>query len=350
MNLLTFVAITAFFAIMIDGYVLPYSPDEFNKVNDFMDIYYMSKEQAIIDQLGLIIKKHKMSRHVTLQLLHTHFKIDDEIIVEKMTHNESLTKPIKINNIDMTTIVPYLFKFTRDGNVIPLEYVKSSKFASVDKMERTINMTIADNSTAFVKDFVSTLLSLDVIDIFGIGISHRDHISNSHGGHTTENSDSIERFYHVVGTVTKTNSNSTGQSCSHSSCTHGCASHCSMNSHSLHNPIIQDCSHHSCTHGCASHCSMNSHALNKNKPKIQACAHQCSHHCNSTSHNLAEKTGVQACAHQCSHHCNSHNLTNQTKIQACAHQCSHHCNSTSHNHDGHKEDEIITVQVGWSFV
>lgn len=87
-----------------------------------------------------------MEKLVNLQLLHTHFKLKEgEIIIEKMSHNETMTKPQMMKDLNMSTIAPYLYKFTNDGNVIPLEYVEESEHMTCDQMTRIINASISVN-------------------------------------------------------------------------------------------------------------------------------------------------------------------------------------------------------------
>ena len=457
MNQLTFLFVTICLGMSIfhskssvDAHLMPYSAQDFNDVHDFMDVYKWSYQSSIIQRLGAVMKKYGVSKYLNLQLLHTHFKIHkNEIIVEKLTHNESITKPVFVKSVNMGSLIPYLFKFTRNGNAIPLEFVEDSEFAKYHTTMTIINSTIGDNSTSFVKEFVQTLIHLNVIDIFGLGVPHRDHIGRPFGGHTTENSNSDERWYCVFGTHGKTQQsvtpvsacahqcshhcnatshvekqqstpvnacahscshhcNSTSHEkvtgvndcshhscthgcashcsfknhakkehsvkavettptngCSHSSCTHGCASHCSFKNHAKkEHPAVETiptngCSHSSCTHGCASHCSFKNHAKKENHvivsdtetipTKVAACAHSCTHHCNSTSHVVNDHTS--SCAHKCnSHVCTGHHPNGNSSVHACAHQCSHHCDT--HQPDQTDEtipDDIITVQVGWSF-
>lgn len=212
------------FALLIGShaYVVPYSPAHFNALGDFMDVYMHSHNDHVIGKIGTIFVKHGMvERCLSLQLLHTHFKIhDSEIIVERMMHNESVTAPVSMTT--QMDISPYLFKFTRDGNVIPLEYVEHSEYVSREEMDRKISV-IADNSTDFVKELVTFLISVDLIDIFGVGIPHRNHIGMLSGGRTTENSNAVERWYRVKPNPTKISTDSPVFVVK--DCAHYCSSH-----------------------------------------------------------------------------------------------------------------------------
>ncbi|NBX75170.1 MAG: hypothetical protein EBQ92_01285, partial [Proteobacteria bacterium] len=246
--------------------VVEYSPYFFNQLGDFMDVYQFSHNSSLIESIGMIFVKHGMTeRKLSLQLLHTHFKIeDDEIIVEKMTHNESFTMPVKISSVKAHDVSPYLFKFTPTGNVIPLEYVEHSKYLTGGNMEAKISL-ISDNTSPFVQDMVRFLLSEGLINVFGVGIPHRNHIGDLSGGATTENSNSVERWYRVTPKTTPSYENHRPTVKNKEDCTHGCAHSCSSHVNSTMKPTIK--SKQDCAHGCAHSCS--SHVNSTLKPTVK---------------------------------------------------------------------------------
>lgn len=330
---------------------LHYSSDEFNRVNDFMDVYHWSHNNATIQALGDVIKEHNMEKYVILQLLHTHFKLNPhEILVEKMEADETWTHPYNVSLINMTNVNPYLLKYTSDGIIVPLEFVASSRFMPYEKMNKRVNRVI--NAVNFTQAFVAALKKLNVEGIFGIGIPHRDYLSRKYDGHTMENSNSQERWYHVKGIAEKKKTSLRGNNnelwCGHN-CEHACGNH-----------EMLWCGHN-CDHACGNHA--------QNKPEILWCGHNCDHACGNHAQNKVDSLW---CGHSCDHACGNHAELKTQEKSLCTHSCTNHwcwlhsgnnmstpcvhpycngCPKRASNITAPKEEipSEINVQVGWTF-
>ena len=93
----------------------------------------------------------------------------------------------------MDTLVPYLFTFKNHSvDLIPLEYVQKESSWDYDAVLKKIS--ILQQNTDFIEAFMQELYVLHVFDIFGLTISHRGHLN---GKGTMENSNSIDRYYHI---------------------------------------------------------------------------------------------------------------------------------------------------------
>lgn len=225
---------------LTNGAMLPYSAASFNSVHDFMDVYNWTYRADTITALGDVIKLHGMQNDTILQLLHTHFKLDaDEVLIEKMDDSETWTYPYPTGELSAAKANPYLLMFTPAGDVIPLEYVASSRYLSSTRMRSRVSRVV--NNRGFTAAFVAKLGELGVLDVFGLGIRHREHLAKKFNGKTVENSNAEQRWYHVRGVAEPRGEGADhGGWCSHEvdvgptdggswcghDCQHACGSHC----------------------------------------------------------------------------------------------------------------------------
>ena len=286
-----------------------YSYELFNKVHDFNTVYMLSHNNETINALGAVINKYHVEDYVNLQLLHTHFKLNqDEIIVERMDAKETWTHPYNINTIDVDRIIPYLFQVTGDGLIIPLEFVADSKYHSHTKMINAIDIVFGNQP--FLNEFAQVLDDFNVTDIFGIGIVHRNHINHDLNGETTESSNSVDRWYWV-------------RSGSNNSINDSPPTNVPLFTEQNDIAVVDE------NHPVQGFCG------------VHSCAHSCGHDQDQNNNPVQGFCGVHSCAHSCGHDQDQNNpVQGFCGVHSCAHSC---------GHSKEKKQDKIQVQVGWSF-
>jgi hypothetical protein len=174
-----------------------YAPTVFSNLNDFeIARQRLEEEQSKIPYLGDVIVRHKLQQRIGICLLHKHFEMTpDEKLVEQIEGYRSFATPVK--RTEKVNAVPYMWKVQqeRDGNgheFYPLEFVDSVDAES---------WTAVIQNESFLSDIAKALSDLNVIDLFGVSILHRDHIKLAEGETVIETSNEKERKLNFAAVV-----------------------------------------------------------------------------------------------------------------------------------------------------
>jgi hypothetical protein len=166
-----------------------YAPTVFSNLNDFQIARKrLQEEQSKILCLGDVIIQHQLQQQVGICLLHKHFEMTpDEKLVEQIEGDRSFAKPVK--HTEKVNAVPYMWKAQEDLVLsdyvfYPLEFVDSAD---------TESWTAVIQNKSFLSDIAKALSDLNVIDLFGVSILHRDHIKLAEGETVIETSNEKKR-------------------------------------------------------------------------------------------------------------------------------------------------------------
>lgn len=158
-----------------------YNFQTYNSLPSLAESNKIFKEQnglQLLTELGKIFIKYKQYNKYGITLIHNHFgQADNEILVESMTNNKSITIPwnyesnpspinqkfLEINNIPFRKkyIIPHTWKFNKNGVLEPYEFFLS-------------DFKESEPDYYFINELYLMLKKYHVDIIFGLHLIHRN--------------------------------------------------------------------------------------------------------------------------------------------------------------------------------
>ena len=180
--------------------MLPYHPQTFAQLNEFETAREMLESRKDdVDNLGLIICKHRLNEYVGVSLLHKHFELSErERLVEGFAGDKRCCRATAV--FDDSSVTPYMWKVERapsDGwRYHPLEFLPTND-TRLDFVK--LSKPVIDN-TEFLAEFASELVASSLTETFGISLLHRQVIRRSDADMLVEttNAGTRELLFSVV--------------------------------------------------------------------------------------------------------------------------------------------------------
>lgn len=169
-----------------------YKSDVFDGLQDFFVARdELVESQAMLSELGDVIRRHQLEKYVGMCLLHKHFHLaTEERLVEEFVGNNAYIKP----TTDYTDALPYMWMVKPSetpGEWVwyPLEFVRNDGSIS----EAIARMEAVTGNQDFLNEIAAKLSELGLSNMFGISILHRDAIKIAEGEILVESTDDQQR-------------------------------------------------------------------------------------------------------------------------------------------------------------
>jgi hypothetical protein len=152
---------------------IPYSTHAFNALPEFGDSKArFSQKQHVLDELGRIIRRHGLQKHVGAALIHKHFPLQaGERVVESVSTTHSILRAVDTS--DETALVPYLWHLSRTDNDnlewTPVEFVFA---ADVNDQVRKLASAFHQQNT-LLTELGNVIAATGAQETIGISILHR---------------------------------------------------------------------------------------------------------------------------------------------------------------------------------
>ncbi|CAF2117448.1 unnamed protein product [Rotaria magnacalcarata] len=174
-----------------------YDGETFSALHHYNDAKMFVNSDAVkvgIDELGKVITENGLETDVGVCLLHKHFDMsDDEILLEIPLDGASKLSPVNRAALK-SEILPYMWKMNKHSRWTPLEFTLSTKCMQ-SKLEKVMR------NQAFIQEIGNILTRLQIHDVLGLSLLHREHINSFNSG-TLETSDEHGRIL-TIGALNK---------------------------------------------------------------------------------------------------------------------------------------------------
>ncbi|PZV18575.1 MAG: glycerol-3-phosphate ABC transporter substrate-binding protein [Leptolyngbya sp.] len=169
-----------------------YKPEVFENLDTFESAReQLEDKKDLLPELGDVIRRHGLNQQIGISLLHKHFDLThEERLVEEFADNHAYIKP----STDCNDSLPYMWKLEQDEQSgerlwVPLEFVDSMATAATTVEQATV----VANNPLFLKELAEKLSDLNVADLFGFSVLHRDEIHVAAGNILVESTDEDAR-------------------------------------------------------------------------------------------------------------------------------------------------------------
>jgi hypothetical protein len=173
-----------------------YNSAVYSSLSDFVTAKkYSYTSLDILLELGKIICKYSLHKHIGLCLLHKHFEIDqDEVLVRKIINNAALTSP---QTCPQSGLISYMWKIGKTCNdnrtvFFPLEFVLKTAtepyFNTINRIQKRLH-----SNSNFIQEFSRQLYEFNLSDAFGISILNKCFLNKKEDETFLETTDELER-------------------------------------------------------------------------------------------------------------------------------------------------------------
>jgi hypothetical protein len=153
-----------------------YDPKVFSNLDELSGALERFEERnasSVLKRIGSIICRYGMQDVVGVTMAHRHFNVNpSEKLVEEFKDNKAIIKPLTGEHEKNLTPFAWRLYFDSKGALtwFPLEFVRTEAVQS-STIENNRKIQESEN---FLKELAEELVRLDMVEVFGIGLVHRE--------------------------------------------------------------------------------------------------------------------------------------------------------------------------------